>query len=569
MTFAINPSGGGEIPDSLKPFTTNKFIHKTWAGTFYCQPQAIFQPRNIDEIKELIKQARLHHKTIMTVGSGHSPSDLTMTKEWLCNLDKFNHVLQQDKHWGPVSENSSEMEVKFVDLTVEAGCRIFELNEYLKSHELAIQNLGSISDQSVAGLISTGTHGSTPYHGLVSQQVVSITFLNSAGELITCSSIEKPNYFKAILLSLGKIGIITHVTLRTCPRYTIKSVQEVINFDTLLSQWNTVWLESEFIRVWWFPYTDKCVLWRADKSNDPISLPRESWYGTQLGRFFYQSLLWISVHLCPKLTPHTERFVFEQQYGKVETLGAGDIAVQNSVEALNMDCLFSQFVNEWSAPLVNGVNILKQLKQVINQAASNNQFYVHAPIEVRCSNVTQCNEPFVDEEGHESLYPSQSWLSKRSKTSAGPIPGNNFRPFMDNSPRLPHKQTNSHPLIDELTLFVNATMYRPFGSNVSTHQWYQSFEDIMIKANGKPHWAKNFIGVKEEKQDDNDVAADFHQQLEFGGKPFYSMIGFKKLMQAWFGQDLVEFNKVRKETDPEGVFLSGKLWADRNGILLD
>lgn len=91
----------------------------------------------------------------------------------------------------------------------------------------------------------------------------------------------------------------------------------------------------------------------------------------------------------------------------------------------------------------------------------------------------------------------------------------------------------------------------------------------MIKADGKPHWAKNFIGVEAEKQSDADVEDDLHQQLEFGGKPFYSMIGFKKLMQSWFGQDLVEFNRVRKLTDPDGVFLSGRLWADRNGILLD
>lgn len=123
MMFTMK-SRGGDIPDSLKPFTTNRFIHKTWAGTFYCQPQAIFQPRNVDEIKELIKQARLYHKTIMTVGSGHSPSDLTMTKEWLCNLDKFNHVLRQEEHWGPVLEGSSDKEVKFVDLSVEAGCRV-------------------------------------------------------------------------------------------------------------------------------------------------------------------------------------------------------------------------------------------------------------------------------------------------------------------------------------------------------------------------------------------------------------------------------------------------------------
>ena len=350
------------IPESLKPFLTTKLVHSTWAGTFLCKPQAIFQPRNENEIKELINQARINGKTIMTVGSGHSPSDLTMTKEWLCNLDKFNQVLKEEPYYGPTSTTDDTPEVKFVDLTVEAGTRVFELNEYLKKHDLAIQNLGSISDQSVAGLISTGTHGSTQYHGLVSQQVVSITFLNSAGESITCSSIEKPEYFKAILLSLGKIGIITHVTLRTCPKYTIKSKQEIINFDTLLSNWDNIWLELEFIRIWWFPYTNKCVLWRANKSTDPLSDPRPSWYGTKLGRFFYESLLWVSVHLYPSFTPYVERFVFGQQYGNVETLGKGDIAVQNSVEGLNMDCLFSQFVNEWSAPLVSGPEVLKRIE---------------------------------------------------------------------------------------------------------------------------------------------------------------------------------------------------------------
>lgn len=555
-----------DIPESLKPFVTKKVIHSTWAGTFLCKPQAIFQPRNVEEIQELIKQARLHGKTIMTVGSGHSPSDLTMTTEWLCNLDKFNHVLLEEPYYAPKSPTDDTPEIKFVDLTVEAGTRIFELNEYLKRNNLAIQNLGSISDQSIAGLISTGTHGSTQYHGLVSQQVVSVKFLNSAGELITCSSVDKPEYFRAILLSLGKIGIITHVTLRTCPKYTIKSKQEIINFETLLNNWDNLWLESEFIRIWWFPYTNKCVLWRANKSTDPLSDPRPSWYGTKLGRFFYESLLWVSVHLFPRLTPFVEKFVFGQQYGEVETLGKGDIAVQNSVEGLNMDCLFSQFVNEWSSPLNSGPEILTELKKIITDASQTSDFFVHAPIEVRCSNVTYSDEPFTDDKNQKSLYPSQEWLSNRSKTSAGPIPGNNLRPYLDNSPKLPYskdgKITN-----DQLTLFINATMYRPFGTNVETHKWFQLFEDVMSKAGGKPHWAKNFIGLTQDEK--YDKQQDLKTQLEFGGKPFYTMLGFKPVMQDWFGKDLVAFNNVRKETDPDGVFLSGKVWAERNGILLD
>lgn len=551
------------VPKSVQSFLTSKLIHKTWAGTFMCKPQAIFQPSNVQQIEDLVNAARISNKTIMTVGSGHSPSDLTMTNEWLCNLDKFNKILAEEPHFGPSASNPLEKELKFVDLTVEAGVRVYELNDYLKKHHLAIQNLGSISDQSIAGLISTGTHGSTQYHGLVSQQVVSLKIMNCEGKLINCSSIENPQLFRAALLSLGKIGIITHVTLRTVPQYTIKSKQEIIKFNTLLANWDNIWLDSEFIRIWWFPYSGNCVCWRASKSNEPLSDPRSSWYGTFLGRLFYESMLFISVNLVPRLTPFVEKFVFKQQYGNVETLGSGDIAVQNSVEGLNMDCLFSQFVNEWGLPLTNGPEVLTKLNDKIMLAAKRGNYFVHAPIEVRCSNTAVSDKPYIDDDGNESLYPPQSWLAKRHNLSPGPINGNNLRPYLDNTPRdLPYveqdKITN-----DQLTLFLNATMYRPFGTNVDTRLWFQEFENIVLKYGGKPHWAKNFIGTEHDNVPQNDLDS----QLNFGGKSFYLMIGFSSLMREWFGDNLIKFNKVRNETDSRGVFLSGKNWAIRNGII--
>ncbi|CAN3374661.1 hypothetical protein DIURU_000057 [Diutina rugosa] len=548
------------VAESLQPFLTSKVIHSTWAGTYRCRPQAYFQPRTLEEIRTLVNEARRQGKTIMTVGSGHSPSDLTMTNEWMCNLDKFNKLVSTTEVRGPKSDGKGD-EVKFVDLKVEAGCRVYELNKLLQDLNLAIQNLGSISDQSVAGLISTGTHGSTQYHGLVSQQVVSIEIMNSAGELVECSSVKNPDIFRAALLSLGKIGIICYVTLRTCPAYTIKSKQEIIKFDTLLDMWDSIWLDSEFIRIWWFPYTDKCVCWRASKSDEPLSAPRPSWYGTWSGRLFYESLLWLSVHVAPWLTPHVERFVFSRQYGTVETIGYGAVAVQHSVDGLNMDCLFSQFVNEWSAPLIEGKEVLTKLKAAIKVAANNGDYYVHAPIEVRCSNVTYTDVPF-EENGKPSLNPPQSWLAKRDRLSTGPIPGNNLRPYLDNSPVRPYsdKVTN-----EQLTLFINATMYRPFHTNVETREWYRIFETVMADAGGKPHWAKNFIGLDGDHMTD----ASLRTQLGYGGEKFYAMDGFKPVMKDWFGENLVKYNQVRQKMDPDGVFSSGKSWAERNGIILD
>lgn len=567
MAESLVKASSGSVPESLSSFVTNRFVHSTWAGTFHCRPQAIFQPRNVAELQALVNEARRLGKTIMTVGSGHSPLDLTMTTEWVCNLDRFNAILKKEEFYGPSKSDPRQKEIKFVDVTVEAGCRIYELNDYVKAHQLAVQNLGSISEQSVAGLILTGTHGLSQYHGLVSQQVVLLTLINSAGNLVSCSLVDKPNLFRAAMLSLGKIGIITHVTLRLVPRYTIKLKQEIIKFLTLLANWDNLWLDSEFIRIWWFPYLAQCVLWRASKSDEELSDPRPSWYGTWSGRLFYQALLWVLVNVWPLLTPAVEKFVFRQQYGNVETLGHGDIAVQNSVEGLNMDCLFLQFVDEWLAPLKDGKQVLVKLQDAIEHARHQRRYFVHAPIEVRCSNVTNSNVPFVDDETNEpSLYPSQKWLATRDRLSAGPIPGNNFRPLLDNSPDLLPYEPNQEKISNaQLTMFVNATMYRPFGTNVETKTWFQQFEDILSEAGGKPHWAKNFIGLA----GDHETVEDLNSQLSFGGKKFYTMLGFDPVMKKWFGQNLVKYNEARRQVDPDRVFLSGKNWMVRNGLLIE
>jgi L-gulonolactone oxidase len=56
-------------------------------------------------------------------------------------------------------------------VTVEAGIRVYKLNEILWEKGLALSNLGSISEQSIAGAVSTATHGSGVNFGNISSQV--------------------------------------------------------------------------------------------------------------------------------------------------------------------------------------------------------------------------------------------------------------------------------------------------------------------------------------------------------------------------------------------------------------
>ncbi|XBW37970.1 hypothetical protein QEN19_003555 [Hanseniaspora menglaensis] len=516
-----------------------------WANIYEIKPELYFQPNNVDEVIDIVKECNASHKTVTVVGSGHSPSDMCISKDYLINLDKMNKVLSFTEHPG------------YADVEVEAGVRIFQLNEYLNEKGYNMQNLGSISEQSAAGIISTGTHGSSSLHSLVSSQYVNLTIVNGKGEVIFCDENTNKDLFKAALLSLGKIGIIVKATIRTIPKYNIRSYQEVINFDTLLENWDNIWCSSEFIRCWWYPYSRKCVLWRGVKTNDSVSAtPRKSWWGTGFGRFSYELMLYVSVKMFPSLTPYIEKFVFKHQFGVVENFNS-DVTkkqkataeessaiscVQTSIDGLNMDCLFSQFVDEWNCPLVNGPEVLKTLDYTITKAAENGDFYVHVPMEVRCSNTTIPSE-----------HPD---YSKRTSTSAGPVFGNLVRPYLD--PTTTTLEYSEKVTNNQLTLYINATIYRPFGYNTPIRNWFSVFEKVLIAAQGKPHWAKNFIG------EISMLPESFKPNKNYKD---YDMIGMASLFNEWFGSKLSDWKAIRTEQDPNGIFLANRDWCERNGLI--
>lgn len=258
-----------------------------------------------------------------------------------------------------------------------------------------------------------------------------------------------------------------------------------------------------------------------------------------------------------------EKFVFDKQYGLTETYripnrpksnDEADEAVQESVEGLNMDCLFSQFVDEWGVPMKTGKETLFKLREKILAAAKNGTYYVHVPIEVRCSNLTTVDNDSDAPEVTKMLISNAEKTAQGDKPHVGAIPGNSLAPFLNPAPNgieyappIPGQVSNKN-----LTLYINATMYRPFGFNSPIDKWFREFEDVVDSAGGKPHWAKNFLGREE---------------------PGYvpptdgQMRGLSKQVDEWFGKDLKAWKEIRAKYDPDNVFLSGETWAKINGLL--
>ncbi|KAJ0425703.1 D-arabinono-1,4-lactone oxidase-domain-containing protein [Aspergillus carlsbadensis] len=434
--------------DPAVPFrTSSNHLHHTWARTFYSRPELYIQPQSLPEIQKVVNLARRCRRRIVVVGSGHSPSDLTCTSAWMVNLDGFNRILKVDP------------ETKMV--TVEAGIRLWELGERLESeYGLMLSNLGSIDSQSVAGVIATGTHGSSLAHGLISECIESLTLMLANGQLVRCSASSNRELLRAALVSLGALGIVVEVTLRAEDQYKIAWRQTRRTLSSVLDDWSAgLWTSHEFVRVWWMPYQKSAIVWHADKTDRPLMAPPKNFYGERLGYHIYHNLLALSNYF-PRMLPWVEWFVFGMQYGfKAEKTVTE--AVEPARTGLLMNCLYSQFVNEWALPLEKGPEAITRLSAWLHGDAETARIpfpvdglWVHCPVEVRVADTTLNENP---------------------------------RPFLDPTNR------------EGPTLYLNATLYRPYHRDPPCKdRYYEAFEWLMREMGARPHWAKNFKSTGQE-----------------------------------------------------------------------
>ena len=466
--------------DPSVPFrATSNHHHATWARTFHSRPELYIEPESVEEVQKIIELARRRRRRIVVTGASHSPSDLTCTSSWLLSIHKLSNILDVQKN-----ERTGEARVK-----VQAGLSLHDLSRRLvKSHGLIIPNLGSIDVQSIAGAIATGTHGSSQYHGILAENIFALKLCLADGSLVTCSPTERPDLFRAALVSLGALGIVVEVEIRMVPNCNVEWSQDLVPVRNVLSNWDKGhWTQAEFVRCWWLPYQRNMVVWKADKTEKQKPATGPGFSAGALGIKFYEAVLYLALWF-PSLLPFIERLMFGLQIGRLKP-GHISSGIDEQRSALLMDCGFSQLVNEWSLPLHKGPEAIRRLETWLRGDTKGSgipfdatDVFVHFPIEVR---VTDNSSPKNAVRG-------------------------DLDPTMEDGP----------------TLYLNATLYRPFQQDPPCFQrYYEAFEWLMKELGGRPHWAKNFQSVTT-------------QDLE-----------------GMYGKRLQEWREVRQRVDPDGMFL--------------
>jgi L-gulonolactone oxidase len=226
-----------------------------WTGDQSCAPAARERPHSIEQLQAALARAGERGVRVRAVGSGHSFSDIACSDGVQLSLDGLAGVLDIDSASGLVR--------------VQGGVTIDALSRRLDEHGLAMENLGDIDVQSIAGAISTGTHGTGARLANISSQVVELKLVLGDGSTLVCSAEHEPDVFRAARVGLGALGVIAEVTLRCVPAFTLCGIDAPAPLEQTLARFEELALGNDHFEFFVFPYADVALTRTNNRTDEP------------------------------------------------------------------------------------------------------------------------------------------------------------------------------------------------------------------------------------------------------------------------------------------------------------
>lgn len=152
---------------------------------------------------------------------------------------------------------------------VQGGIKLSALHRALTPHSLALSSLGSISEQTLAGALSTATHGSGITFGNLS---TTVTFLDLVLPLpgipvVRVSEESDPELFKSALCGLGAVGVVVGVGVQCEKVFKLEEECWTIGLAEFVERWEEIAGSAEHVRCWWFPQVGEVKVSRMNRTT--------------------------------------------------------------------------------------------------------------------------------------------------------------------------------------------------------------------------------------------------------------------------------------------------------------
>jgi FAD-linked oxidoreductase len=220
-------------------------IWRNWAGDQRCSPAEVVRPRNRDELAAAVVATAGARRTVSVAGAGHSFTAVALTDGTMIDLAALSGTIEADPASGLVK--------------VLAGTVLADLNEELHRLGLAMENLGDIDRQTIAGAISTGTHGTGAKLRNISAQVEAVELVGADGSVRELDGSE-PDLLRAARVGVGALGAISAVTLRCVPAFVLERIDSPQPREQVLDSFDQRAEANDHFELFTFPYADSALV---------------------------------------------------------------------------------------------------------------------------------------------------------------------------------------------------------------------------------------------------------------------------------------------------------------------
>jgi FAD-linked oxidoreductase len=350
---------------------------KNWAGNQRSRPTTIEKPASESEVCAVIKRAVGNKQRVKVVGSGHSFTGIAVPDEVMIDLSRMNRVTNVDVSTGLI--------------TVEAGIVLSDLNAQLELHQLSMPNLGDVTYQTLAGALSTSTHGTGLHRTGLAAQIAAFRLVTADGETLVCDALNNSEVFHCGRVSLGSLGVITEVTLRVVPAFNLRAVEQPMRIDHVLDNYSQLITDNDFFEFYWVPHTKWALTKANNVSLDPVDSPSRfaTWYNKMFLENYAFGVLCRVGRRIPRLIPKLATII--PSSGRVEYVNV-------SHRIFSSKRLVKFYEMEYSIALDALVPALREVMHMVEDRG----FLISFPIEVRCTGSDDI--PLSTSTGRRSAY---------------------------------------------------------------------------------------------------------------------------------------------------------------------
>lgn len=228
-------------------------VWRNWSRELAASPAHLVRPSGTPGVAAALRHAAREGRQVRPVGSGHSFTPLAVTDDVMVDLSACNRLLRVDpgRRW----------------VRAGAGIRLGDLAEALLRAGLAMDNLGDIDRQTLAGATATGTHGTGAAFGNLATRTRALRLVDGTGEVHWIGPDDER--LPAARIHLGALGVVTEIELEVVEAFTLRGHDRTEPLPVVMDEFPRRVTGHRHFELYAFPYSDRALT----RTNDVVDGP--------------------------------------------------------------------------------------------------------------------------------------------------------------------------------------------------------------------------------------------------------------------------------------------------------